>query len=90
MTHIHPPAPAIIIIASALPSTPRLNTGWNRRVSRSWPPTKKPRLPRWSQPPIPSFDRRALYERVTRLLKQDQHRRDELKAASYSHLWCLQ
>ena len=83
----HTPVPAIILICP----TPSMGQIVPRRGPRPWSVPKNPRLPRWSKPsPIPSFDRRALRERVTRLLEQTEQQRNGLKAASHSHLWCLQ
>jgi hypothetical protein len=79
MNHIpHPPIILLVPTAGA--------TYW-KRVDHPGPSTKKSRLPRRPQQPIPSFDRRALYERVSRLLKQTERDRNGLKAAAS---WCLQ
>jgi hypothetical protein len=79
MSHI--PHPAIILLV------PSAATGYLRRVDRPWPAPKPTRLPRWAPAPIPSFDRRALRERVTRLLRDNRAQRDGLKAAAS---WCYQ
>jgi hypothetical protein len=74
------PNPVIILL---LP-TPSMGTGYLRRITRSWPAPKPVRLPRQPQQQIPTFNRRELYERVTRLLKDTRSQRDGIKAALYA------
>jgi hypothetical protein len=73
MTHTPVPSPVIILFPTAA-------TGYLRRVDRPWPSPRPPKLPRRSRQPIPTFDRRALRERVVRLLKDTEQQRNGLKA----------
>jgi hypothetical protein len=58
--------------------------GWIRTGSRNWPPRKKSRMPNRPAQPIPTFDRKALRDRVNRLLKQTQHQREELRVMAFN------
>jgi hypothetical protein len=49
-----------------------------------WLPPRKSRAPNKPPCPIPSFDRRALRERVARYLEQNKLQRESLRAAA----WC--
>jgi hypothetical protein len=69
------PAPIIILL-------PELATGYLRRGLKPWGIPKKSKLPRRAQQPIPQFNRKELHDRVTRLLHNTKHQREEtLKAA---------
>jgi len=43
---------------------------------------KKPRTPHRATQPIPTFDRRALHDRVSRLLEYNKLQRESLRAAA--------
>jgi hypothetical protein len=60
----NPPHPAIVILF------PTAGTGWigGSRIIKK---TTKPKSPARPVQPMPSFDRRALRERVNRLLRQN-------------------
>jgi hypothetical protein len=71
------PHPAIIILF------PDATNGWCRQIKPIKPPPTKPRNPNRPLQPIPCFDRRALRERVHRLLRQTQQQREQLRAAAF-------
>jgi hypothetical protein len=81
---MHTPAPGPIII---FVPTPSMGQVVPRRGLPPWPAPKPSKLPRRRPAPIPTFDRRALRERVTHLLNHTRPQRDALKAASNSCLW---
>jgi hypothetical protein len=70
-----PPIPIFILI-------PTLASGYLRKGLKPWPIPRPGKLPRRPKPPIPSFDRKALHEQVTRILRDTRRQRDEqIKAA---------
>jgi hypothetical protein len=62
-----------------------MGDGWGRHVRHNFrPPTQKPRrLPNTPVQQIPQFDRKALKQRVDRLLQEHRPQRNQqLKAAA--------
>jgi hypothetical protein len=70
------PNPLIIFI-------PVMGTGWLRGHKQMKKLPQNLRNPKRPIQPIPTFDRKALRERVERLLRQTQHQREGLRAAAY-------
>jgi hypothetical protein len=65
---------------------PEAGNGWLRKIKPMRPSPNKLRNPRRPLQPIPSFDRRALCERVARHLRQTQAQREGLKAAHLTNM----
>ena len=60
---------------------PSMGSGWigGTRIIKK---TTKPRPPTRTVQPIPTFDRRALRERVDKFLRNNRHQREQLRAAA--------
>jgi hypothetical protein len=70
------PQPIIIIL-------PEAGGRWIGGTKIVRPSPIKPQNPHRPIQHIPQFDRRALRERVNRLLKQDRHQREGLRALAH-------
>jgi hypothetical protein len=71
-------APLPVIIIFPTPTAGIRWIGGSKKI-----PTQKPRNPHRPKQPIPSFDRRALRERVDRVLKQNRPQHEQLRAAHW-------
>jgi hypothetical protein len=63
---------------------PDAGTGWLRKIKPIRPSPQRSRNPHRTVQPIPTFDRRALRERVDQFLKQNRLQREQLRAAGYA------
>jgi hypothetical protein len=76
----HTPNQTIVILFQTA------GNGWIRQIKPVKPPPAKSRIPNRPPQSIPTFDRRALRERVDRYLRQTQQQRDQLRANAAEHL----
>jgi hypothetical protein len=74
-TTMFSPQPIIILL-------PEANIRWIGGSKKL--PAKKPRNPHRPPQPIPTFNRRALRERVARFLEQNKIQREQLRAAAWT------
>jgi hypothetical protein len=74
------PTPIIIFVPLEILTA---GNGWLRGSRHIKKLPQKLRNPPRSVQPIPSFDRKALRERVERLLRETRQEREDLRAAAY-------